>query len=125
MDTGRMVLDAREPDTGACSVFWWEQAREGDLEWDDRGGFVDMYLSTSQTLSEGYTRTEVDLPSGAVTRIDDRVPELDRRRTDFLLSDGEGYYALTCQSDGVPAYDPLAVAETFEFLDGGVDTLPG
>jgi hypothetical protein len=84
-----------------------------------------MYLSTSQTLSEGHTRTEVDLPAGTATWIDDRVPELDRRRTDFLLSDAEDHYALTCQSDGVPACDLLAVAETFDFLDGGVETLPG
>ena len=115
-NVGRQHLIALRPDGPRCNVWHWQDAPIDGVALGDLGGFARAFMATFREGSIDVQMTETRLPAGQAIHIDDRPPTADWYRTAYLLTDGAGYYSLTCYGFEPPDDRWLSIAETFEFL---------
>jgi hypothetical protein len=108
--TERPLLTAIAPDGGPCEVSRQDATSWNSLE--EWAGTVLLRLREYGPLDFA----SVGLPTGDAVRIDMDVPEEGRSLTQYLLTDGAGFYSLACIASEPPADRWLPIAETFEFL---------
>jgi len=72
-------------------------------------------------LASGPEATMLDLPDGAVARLDYglQYPELETAHAAYYFTDGSTFHLMTCTHVERAEDDWLSIAETFEFLPAG------
>ena len=104
------------PSGHQCVVWLWEQPLGAGTSGGDLDTFAYTFVNGYRDDAIRLRVAEARLPAGPAVRVDDELPSIGVDRVVWLLTDGSGFYSLTCGGPTEPDRSLLSIAESFEFL---------